>query len=135
HHAGRNPLLGQLFLSLQSQTDFRAGCHDDGARILRITQHVATTTDVLDGLRIALDERQILARQEQGARTTVLYVHTDAGRTLDRASPGHRRFRGVARTPDMQVGDQTQAVGVLDGLVCRTVFAQTDGVVGEYVHN
>ena len=69
--------------------------------------------------------RQVLAREERapsGRRfRSIAAAHATAG--LD----------GVARPPDVHVGDEPQARRVLDRLVRRAVLAQADRVVREHV--
>ena len=49
---------------------------------------------------------------------------------LDRQLPAHRGFNLIARTPGAEIGRQAQAGQLLHGLVGRTIFPQTDRVMG-----
>ena len=122
NHTYLAALLGQFVEGLYGQADFRTGGDQDQLRLARaIFQHVATAADVGDlqgrtGLVL-----QVLTRENQGRRTVF---------TLQRILPAHRRFNGIGWTPGVEVRRAAQAGQLLDWLVSRTVFAQTDGVVG-----
>ena len=68
--------------------------------------------------------RELLSGQHQQRR---------AVRPRDSRPPGPGRLVGVARSNDIEVRNGSQGGDVLDGLVCRSVLAETDRVVGHYV--
>ena len=69
---------------------------------------------------IALLERHVLAREQQGRR---------AGLAFDRAGPRDHGLDRVARAPDVHVGNEAQRRRLFHRLVRRAVFAEADGVV------
>src|SRR5690606_6006829 len=64
-----------------------------------------------------------------------LNVHPQTGWPLQGTCPGNSGFGGVARTPNMQIGNKAQAGRMLDGLMGWAIFAQANGVVGEHMHH
>src|SRR5690606_37866809 len=97
--------------------------------IVRVTQNVAASSNGFNGVGATLDKGKVLTRQQQSAWPAVMHGHAQAGGPLQGLLPSHGCFGGVARPPYMKVGDQPQAARMLNGLVRRAVFAQTDGVV------
>ena len=70
----------------------------------------------------AVQNGQALACEDQGRRTrSVQYCRL----------PRFGRLIGVSRSDDGKVGHSAQIHDLLDGLVCRAVFSQSDAVVGE----
>ena len=67
-----------------------------------------------------------LSRQQRRSRPVA---------ALDRARPHRDRLHGIARAPDIHVGNQPQAGGLFDRLMCRAVIAETDRVVGQEEHH
>ncbi|RMT21917.1 hypothetical protein ALP52_05981 [Pseudomonas amygdali pv. mori] len=124
-HTNVATLLGQLVIRLHSQTDFRTGRDQDQLRLCSaVTQYIAATGNGIYLLLFTRLVSQVLTRENQCGWTVI---------ALDGVFPGHGRFHGICRTPGVQVRRGTQAGQLLDRLVSRAVFAQTDGVVGEYV--
>ena len=69
---------------------------------------------------------QVLTRQNQCAWA----VHAQNG-----FAPRNGGFQTIRWTPYIQIRDDAQAGNVFDALMRRTVFAQTDGVMGEDVNH
>ena len=46
--------------------------------------------------------------------------------------PRYQRFNGITWSPYIHIWNQAQSGSLLDRLVGRTVFSQTDGIVGEH---
>ncbi len=125
-HAGRDALFGQHALRLERDFHFGAGGdqHDLRLAALRFGQHIAAARNSAFGVFRVRGGDEILPRQQQGAGAML---------ALDGVLPGHRGFEHVGRAPHIQIGDEAQAGRLLDRLVRRAVFAQTDGVVREDV--
>ncbi len=110
-------------MRFHGQAYFRTGSDDHRFRFAagRFGQHIRALADIGDLRRIAFLERQILAAEYQAARTILaLYC----------SHPGHYGLDRVARTPYFHVRYIAQRRGLFDRLVRRTVFPQTDGVMG-----
>ena len=131
--------MRQQGLRLPRQLHFGTGGNDDGlgllfqAHLLRLGQYISALADIVQTagvggqIGIALGGvAQVLARQQQRGRL-VLVLQCDG--------PGHCSFSGIAGTPNVQIRNQAQRSGMLDRLVRRAVFAQTDGVMGKHVHH
>src|SRR5450830_722513 len=122
HHTNLAALLGQLVVRLHRQAHFRTGRDQDQLRLARaILQHITTAADVVDLHGIAGLVLQVLPGEDQRRRTVL---------ALQGVFPGHGGFHRVGWTPGVEVRRATQARQLLDRLVGRTVFAQTDGVMG-----
>lgn len=70
-----------------------------------------------------------------GLRFEILPAHGKAGGTVflfNAGFPCDGAFNSVARAPNVHVGSKTEGGNMLDGLVGRTVFANTDGIVGKH---
>ena len=127
HHAHLMTGGGQFVVSRHGQTDFRTGGDQDQLRLASaVLEHVATARDVSQLLGITRLVRQVLAAEHQGAR---------AVGALDGVLPGHGRLHGIGRAPGVEVRRATQTGQLLDRLVGRAVFAETNGVVGEHVQH
>jgi|GEM_PF-4752728 len=117
-------LFCQYFLRFQSQFNFRTGRNYNSLRItLSFTDYISTAFDVVQLLFITRLEFQVLTAENQ------------AGRMIGRFNgfrPRYQRFNGIAWTPYIHIRNQAQSGSLLDRLVGRTVFTQTDGIVGEH---
>jgi hypothetical protein len=69
---------------------------------------------------------QVLTREDQRRRAVL---------ALESVLPGRCGFHRVGRAPGVQVRRGAQAGQLLDRLVRRAVFAQTDGVVGVHINH
>ena len=123
NNAHGDTLFCQYLLRFQSQFNFRAGCDYNSLRItLSFTDHVSTAFDVVQLLLITRLEFQVLTAENQ------------AGWVIGRFNgfrPRYQRFNGIAWTPYVHIRNQAQSGSLLDRLVGRTVFTQTDGIVGK----
>ena len=121
-HPRRDAHRIEKALRLHRDGHLGAGADQHHLRLGSVGEHVTAATDLRDLLRSARLRRQVLPRQQQRAGARAL---------LERERPGHRGLGGVAGPPDIEIGDQAQARGMLDGLVRRAVLAQADRVVRE----
>jgi len=122
HNAHVTALGSQLVVGLNGQAHFGTGGDQDQLRLTHaVFEHVAATADVGDlcvGTHLVL---QVLTGEDQRRRAVF---------TLDGVLPCHGGFHRVGWAPAIQVRRGAQAGQLLDRLVRRAVFAQTDGVVG-----
>src|SRR5699024_12704590 len=95
----------------------------DGTWGCRITKDIPAPGNGRQAGGLALDKGQVLTRKQQGGGPAILDVHAEADWPHDGLLPGNGGLERVTWPPDVQVGNQAQAGGVLDGLVRGTVFA------------
>src|SRR5690606_18060405 len=121
-HARFHAFGSQFFPCGNGQFNFRTGRDEDQLRLAcAIFQHVTTARDVCQLLWGTLLLRQVLTGEDQRGRAIM---------TLNAVFPRHRRFNLVTWTPCAHVRGHAQRSHLLYWLVGRTVFAQTDRVVG-----
>ncbi len=113
-------LRGQRLAGLHCQCHLRAGRQQRNGRAVAVGEHIPALADIAELLRMALEMRQILPRQNQAGGAVAAF---DGGKPRD-----HGLDR-VTRPPHRVVRNQSQAGDVLDGLMRRTVFAEPDAVV------
>src|SRR5205085_7687489 len=119
----------ELFISLDTQTDFRARADQDDiglAAIAAICQHISAALHAFGtGVLRAVERRHRLAAEHKHGRF-VLQLHDHA--------PRFSHLVAVAGAQNDEAGDRAHRGQLLDGLVRRAVFADTDGVVREDVY-
>src|SRR5690606_39173079 len=122
NHTRFHAFSSQFFPCGNGQFNFRTGRDEDQLRLAcAIFQHVTTARDVCQLLWGTLLLRQVLTGEDQCGRAIM---------TLNAVFPRHRRFNLVTWTPCAHVRGHAQRSHLLYWLVGRTVFAQTDRVVG-----
>ncbi|MNX84449.1 hypothetical protein D3C86_1162460 [compost metagenome] len=125
--AGRHAFGLQGLCGLQRQSNFGAGAEQGDFRLAvgGLQLIGALARQVLAGVGQA-DRRGLLTRQAH-ARRRLLVLQGDL--------PALQRLDGVGGAEDHQVGDGAQGRQMLDRLVGRAVFAQTDRVMGQDVNH
>ncbi|MNZ67251.1 hypothetical protein D3C78_854920 [compost metagenome] len=121
-HTHGAALGSQLLVSCNGQLHFGTGSDQDQFRGTgAILQHVATLGHIGQLLGGAVHLGQVLTGEDQGGRAVM---------TLDGVLPGDGGLYLVTGAPGAHVRGQTQGGDLLDRLVSRAIFTQTDGVVG-----
>ena len=121
---GRDALGRKGLLGLHGDFDFRTGGEDRHLGVAGRDEIVGAAGREVFFLVFQAHRHQVLAG-ERNRRWAVV--------ALERQLPDLCRFRGIGRAEDEQVRDGAQCRHVLDRLVRRAVFTETDGIVRQDV--
>lgn len=121
-NAGRNTLASKDLGGLNCEGNFRASGNKDDLCILGILEDVGTLGNSLDGR--ALELRKVLTGEGDNGGTVLVFKSNKVGT---------RDFITISRTESQHVGSATGDSKGFNRLVSRTVFTETNRVVGHNI--